>query len=379
MESIGRFGEVSMKSIVRGILAFIIFSAALLPAQNIAGTWQGTLQATKDTRLILKISKADNGTLKGVLVYIEQNGQSYPVSPVTLEGATFKFSLAETVNYEGKLSADGNAITGTWSNPTNSWPLNFARPTKETAWTIAKPPAPMADDAVFDVSTIKPAKPGSTIRSYGFRGNDPIANNSSLVNLMEWAFVLQAHQIIGAPAWAETEKYDVRGKTEATGQASDHQLKMMLRKLLEERFKLKCHWDKKELPVYELLVGKDGSKLTKSETVGDQHGFGGGPGHRTYTNYAMQNLCDALGRSLLAKPVIDKTGLKDRYDFTLNWTPDEFQYSVMGIPAPPPSDSADAPPGLLTAIQQQLGLKIEQRKDLVDVLVIDHVEKPSEN
>jgi uncharacterized protein (TIGR03435 family) len=237
----------------------------------------------------------------------------------------------------------------------------------------------MADDAVFDVATIKPATPGSTVHSYGFRGNDPFAFNRSLIGLLEWAYILQAHQIIGAPSWAETDKYDLRGKTEAAGRASDQQLKMMLRKLLEERFKLKCHWDKKELPVYELVIGKDGPKLTKSETIGDQHGFGGGLGHRTYTNYAMQNLCDALGRSFLAKPVIDKTGLKDRYDFTVNWTPDEFQYSVMGIPAPPPSDSADAPPGLFTAIQQQLGLKIEQGRDLVDVLVIDHVEKPSEN
>jgi uncharacterized protein (TIGR03435 family) len=82
---------------------------------------------------------------------------------------------------------------------------------------------------------------------------------------------------------------------------------------------------------------------------------------------------------VLDKPVVDQTGLTGRFDFTLNWTPDEFQFSGMGVKPPPPGDDPSAPPDLFTAIQQQLGLKIDSTKSPVDVLVIDKVEKPSAN
>jgi uncharacterized protein (TIGR03435 family) len=364
------------------LIALVLFSASVLAAQDLSGTWQGTIQTDKELRIVLKISKAENGTLKAVFDSIDGSGLIRPVNPITLQGTTLNFAiLGIGGSYEGKLSADGNSITGSWTQG-NTWPLKFTRATTETAWEIPEPPSilpPMADDAVFDVSTIKPTKPGTVGRLATMRGHELITRNRSLIFLMEWAFTVQAHQIIGVPAWAETENYDVDAKTEAPGQASDHQMKMMIRKLLEERFKLKYHWDKKELPVYELVVGKDGPKLTKSVTIGDLHSGGGSGNHRTFSNYAMQNLCDVLGRYYLAKPMVDKTGLKDRYDFSLDWTPDEFQYSVMGVPVPPPSESADAPPNLFTALQQQLGLKLREGKFPVDVLVIDHIEKPSEN
>jgi uncharacterized protein (TIGR03435 family) len=377
-----------MKIIATCVAAIVLFFTASLAAQDIAGSWQGTLQAKTDTRLILKISKADSGSLKGVLVWVDQNGQSYRISPVTLQDSTFKFTAFNVVHYVGKLGADGNTIAGTWTDPpnstapANSWPLNFSRVTKETAWTIPRRPAAMADDAVFDVSTVRASKPGSAVHNSGIGGrqHEWFGYNRSLISIMELAYTLQARQVVGAPAWVETDKWDVDAKTDAPGEATDRQMKTMIRKLLEDRFKLKYHWDKKEMPAYKLSIAKDGPKLTKSETVGDLHSSGGsGPGHYNFSNYTMQNLCDVLGRNYLAKPAVDQTGLEGRYDFTLNWTPDEYQYGNLGLPVPPPSDSADAPPNLSIALQQQLGLKLEQGKYSVDVLVIDHVEKPTEN
>jgi uncharacterized protein (TIGR03435 family) len=93
----------------------------------------------------------------------------------------------------------------------------------------------------------------------------------------------------------------------------------------------------------------------------------------------MEEFAGLMQSAVLDKPVIDQTGLAGRFDFTLKWTPDEFQFAGLGIKPPAPADNADAPPDLFTAMQQQLGLKLESTKAPADVLVIDHVEKPSEN
>jgi uncharacterized protein (TIGR03435 family) len=97
------------------------------------------------------------------------------------------------------------------------------------------------------------------------------------------------------------------------------------------------------------------------------------------SNATMQDFAGLLQSAVLDRPVVDQTGLTGRWDFTLSWTPDESQFVGMGIKVPAPSDKPDAPPGLFTAIQEQLGLKLDSIKAPVDVLVIDHVEKPSAN
>jgi uncharacterized protein (TIGR03435 family) len=203
--------------------------------------------------------------------------------------------------------------------------------------------------------------------------------NTSLIYLLERAYGIQSNQIIGAPAWASTDKYDVTAKTSAEGRATDAQMKRMFRELLDERFKIRSHWAKKQLKVYEIVIARDGPKLTKSETQGDVHENNHErPGAHTFINFSMANLGDALGRYYLGRPVVDKTGLKGRYDFTLNWTLDEFQEGVQGIKSTQ-QEGIDEAPDLFTAIQQQLGLKLKPAKDAVDVLVIDHIDRPDQN
>jgi uncharacterized protein (TIGR03435 family) len=163
---------------------------------------------------------------------------------------------------------------------------------------------------------------------------------------------------------------------------NDKQWKGMIQKLIVERYKFTFHRDKKELSVYVLSVAKTGPKLTKSE--GDPNGlpglfFRGRPGDLGVRNANMADFAGLLQGAVLDRPVVDQTGLTGRFDFTLNWTPDDSQFAGMGAKIPPPTDGANAPPSLYTAIQEQIGLKLDATKALADVIVIDHLEKPSEN
>lgn len=153
----------------RGLYTLALFGviSASAIAQNITGTWQGTLQIPQrpDLRTVLKISMAEDESLKAVFYSIDQNPTPLQASSATLRGSAFKMSIvAATATYEGMLSADASALNGTWSQGGPTLPLNFAKATPETAWVIPEPPPPpkpmAADvDPAFDVATIKPSKP----------------------------------------------------------------------------------------------------------------------------------------------------------------------------------------------------------------------------
>jgi uncharacterized protein (TIGR03435 family) len=154
----------------------------------------------------------------------------------------------------------------------------------------------------------------------------------------------------------------------------------MIRKLLAERFKLKFHTEQKELSVFLITVAKGGPKLTKNET--DPKGLPGlgfrGLGNLRVRNANMGDFTNLMQTRVLDRPVVNKTELEGRYDFTLEWMPDETQFGGQGARAQA-SDEAQVKPDLFKAMQEQLGLKIESTKAPADVLVIDQVEKPSAN
>jgi uncharacterized protein (TIGR03435 family) len=155
----------------------------------------------------------------------------------------------------------------------------------------------------------------------------------------------------------------------------------MIQQLLEDRFKLAFHRDKRELPVYALVVGTGGPKLTRNDANPDGlpsllfRGLGVLP----VVNARLADFANVMQTAVLDRPVVDRTGLQGRYDFTLTWTADETQFRGLGVRVPPPSGDPNAPPGLFTAVQEQLGLRFESTNAPVDVLVIDQAEKPSEN
>ena len=261
--------------------------------------------------------------------------------------------------------------------------MTLRKATPDTAWVIPGPPKPMAADApaVFEVATIKPSIPDRPGKVFTVKGRQVLTINTTANDLITFAYDLHTRQIVGGPPWMESEKYDVTGQPESQGAPSRTQLSAMMKKLLEDRFKFTFHREKRELPVYAITVAPGGPKLTKNDN--NPNGLPGlffkGLGTLPAMNATMGDLAGVMQTAVLDRPVIDKTGIQGRYDFTLRWTPDESQFVNMGVRVPPPSNDPDAPPGLFTAFQEQLGLKLESTKGPVEVLVVDRIEKPSEN
>jgi hypothetical protein len=155
-----------MKRLMLWMLALAVLSGSALSAQDITGTWQGTLHAGRDLRIVIKISKPETGGLKAVLYSIDQGGQGISASAVSLKGSAVTISIpAIGGTYEGKLNGDATAIAGTWAQGPQPLTLNLKRATSETEWTIPPPPPrlkPMPANAnpSFEVATTKPSKPG---------------------------------------------------------------------------------------------------------------------------------------------------------------------------------------------------------------------------
>ena len=362
-------------------------------AQNVTGDWQGTLagpQGRPPLRLVIKLTRTDDEKLKAVLYSIDQGGQGITAASVFQQGATLKIAVpAIGGEYVGKIGDDTKSITGTWTQGPQPQPLNLEKATPQTAWAIPEPPPPprmMAPDAkpTFDVSTVKLTAPdarGSSILVGRGGSNLFTTTSTTLKDLIVFAYGLQARQVSGGPAWIENERFDITGKPDLPGMPSVNQLMTMVQKLLEERFQLKFHREKRELSVYAITVAKTGAKLAKSEAPGNLPGFGGrGPGNISVRNSSMADFAGFLQARIVDRPVVDQTGLTGRYDFTLKWTPDSNQPPTPGQPpAPAATTEADAPPDLFGAFLQQLGLKLEATKAPVDVMVLDKAEKPTEN
>ncbi len=248
------------------------------------------------------------------------------------------------------------------------------------------PPAPPAAPTAFTVASIKPNK--SSDDRFMLRpmpGGGLSATGVTLKMLMGLAYGVFAYQISGGPAWIGTERWDIEAKTDGVqGQLPLAQSSALLRALIEERFQLKVRRESKEMPVYELVVTKNGSKLKPNpdDPAKAKPSAMLGRGSGTFTNSSMAVLAARLSQQL-GRPVSDHTGLKGGYDFTLEWTPapGEGSAEAIGLPprADPPAAGESNGPSIFTALQDQLGLKLEPQKGPVDMIIIDHVERASEN
>lgn len=385
-----------MKKLMLWMVALAALPVPAIFAQTMTGTWQGALKIPQapngELRVIIKISTTDADRLKAEMFSIDQGGQPIPATAVTQSGSTLKITIAAVNgNYEGKLSADGATITGTWTQGA-PLPLTLVKATPETTWTIPEPlpPPKMMDEKAkpeFEVATIKPSDPkrpgwGITVNRSGMLNT----LNTNLSDLIKFAYDMHPKQVVGAPAWVDSDKFDISAKPDTPGMPSINQLKAMTQKLLADRFSLKFHHEKKELSVYAITVAKGGEKIKKEEnSTLPIPGFGGMP-QRGFNvrNGTMAEFASVMQAQFMEMPVVDQTGLGDtRYTFVLKWTPDPSQRSGFGGGPPPdgaaPAPDADAPPDLFAAMQQQLGLKMGTTKAQVEVMVIDKVDKPSEN
>jgi uncharacterized protein (TIGR03435 family) len=376
-----------MAKLALWMMALAALRGSALQAQDVTGNWQGTLQpGQQKVRIVFKIA-LENDKLTATLYTVDQPSPPFATT-ITRDGSTVKMTIpAINGNYAGKLSGDGNSIVGTWTQGA-ALPLNLARATPDTAWEIPKPappPARMAANAnpVFEVATIKPSDPHSQGQIVTLRGVEVITTNETVRDLINLAYWLHPKQVTGGPAWMESEKYDMAGKPDAPGQPNVDQMKMMIQKLLADRFQLKFHFEKRDLSAYAVRIAKTEAKIIKSQD--DPKGYPAWYFGRTasgttltFRNSPMSQVT-AILQNFLDKPVVDQSGLSEKYDFTLTFTLDSAQAARLnGLPAPA-ADNPDAAPDVFTAFQQQLGLKLESTKAPVDVMVIDKVEKPSEN
>ena len=243
----------------------------------------------------------------------------------------------------------------------------------------------------FDVATVKPTAPEETgphtgryIRMQSAHRFQ--AKNYTVNGLIAAAYDLNPKMLSGGPAWAETDRYDVLAATPGDLLPSHDDQMRMLRKLLSDRFKLSFHRKKEDFAIFELTVAKNGPKLKPSSAPPDEPynatttlypAASGGIDHALLPahNITIQQFASVLQRAILDRPVVDNTQLTGRYDFDLEWTPDESNFGGT-LPQGPPDSSK---PGLFIAIQQQLGLRVEATRGPIETLVIDGLDRPSDN
>ena len=248
----------------------------------------------------------------------------------------------------------------------------------------------------FEVASIKPADPDTPGTSIQFMpGGGLKMTGIPLRAMITFAYDVRDFQVSGGPGWIGTERFDVMARPDNASaddpadfaKMNDDQRKTMreriaqrLRALLADRFQLVVHRETKEQPIYALVPAKNGSKLQETKETGNQQNMntsrGRSQGHAIPVDIMAQMLAGITGR-----PVVNKTGLTSKYDFVLEWTPDmgpeaHAQGFGDGVTSPAPAPGG---PTIFTALQEQLGLRLDSQKGPVENIVIDRVEKPSEN
>ncbi len=326
-------------------------------AGNVTGKWSGIFRDGP----IFVILKQDGAQLTGSggptekQQVLDIKGGSVDAGHVVFESGGLRFDLRLTGDtLHGELTAGGE---------TSQFSLKRVRVDA----------APVA----FEVASVKHVPPPAPGQGYSssmkLAPGRLMGINVSLKKLIMNSYEVRDYQLSG-PDWLDSELFDIVA-TMPRETTSEEAIRM-IQALLAERFHLTMHHEARELPVYALVIGKNGTKL--KEVGYGNSSTNSSPGKIVANKALMSNLANLLSRQF-ERPVIDMTGLKGFYDFELQWTPDE------GAAMPKPgeggalTDSATGP-SLMVALQQQLGLKLEMRKAPVDILVIDRVDRiPKEN
>ncbi len=219
----------------------------------------------------------------------------------------------------------------------------------------------------FEVASICRNLNGGGNTQINLSGGRLTVTNGSVKTLIRNAYGILGFQLAGEPRWLDTEMYDIAATTGSSEKIADDQFKLLLQNLLADRFVLKIHWETREASVYALTIDKNGPKFQESsgaEQPGINTSKAAGKGRMKGTLEPISILASNLGNQL-GRIVLDKTGLTGTYDWMLEWSLD------------PAAESMD--PSLFTALREQLGLRLTAQKGPMETLVIDSVQKPSEN
>jgi uncharacterized protein (TIGR03435 family) len=235
----------------------------------------------------------------------------------------------------------------------------------------------------FEVSVVKVNKSADTGSNSNSHNGQFRASNVTLANVLQYeAYDLPASRILGGPKWLNSERFDIEAKLDPAAwdriyalppAERRQQMEALFQRLLQDRFKLAAHWETRDLPVYAMVIAKKGPALQPSKEPEGQTGVSQRNGLLTVKGETLAQLADTLTQDLsqeIGRVVVDQTATPGRYDFVLNFTP----ATDKALP-----DADDTGPSIFTAIQEQLGLKLESTKAPVTVLIVDHAEMPSEN
>lgn len=243
---------------------------------------------------------------------------------------------------------------------------------------LAQTPSPSAAVVAdahlsFAAATIKPHDPNDPCRGcsgFDAEGDRMKIRNKSASSILQVAYAINPRQIVGAPDWFYNESFDIVCTTDTPGEPTSAQYLIMLQNLLADRFGLRFHHDKRGLSVYAVTIAKGGPKIKaagpEEKATGDDM-RNGQDQKVSVTSASLQDFAERM-QLFVDRPVVDQTGLTGKYDFSLHYTVDESRTA-----------DPNAPPGLFTAIQEQLGLKLVPVKAPADVFVVDRVEQPSAN
>lgn len=376
---------------IRVVLVALLAAAPALFAQgtsspadlDLTGTWQGATAIGAPDGKLLKVSKAE-GKYKAVLYSVDQ-GWQMTVNAFEVQGNTVTFAITGlNLTYTGTLAAAGDTIAGELTENGQTHPFSVSRVVHATA-SVPEPPRSMPAGAKpkFDVVTVKRSSPDSPGKGLEFRGRQLLARNFNVDDLIMLGYGVHTKQIVGAPGWFDTELFDVEGIPDTPGPPNPKQMGYLMQDLLAQRFGLRMHHEHRQLSVFAITLAKGGPKMQVSPAAPeDQPGFA----FRSFGDLSVHNMTIAdfanwMQATVTDRPMVDQTGLKDRYDFTLKWTPDDSQFAQFRSTGSMPArkDDPNAPPALNDAARLQLGLRIEPVKAMDDVLVIDQASHPSAN
>lgn len=246
---------------------------------------------------------------------------------------------------------------------------------------------PPAASLAFEVAAIKPSNPENHDLRLRQTNSAFVATGYTLQRLIAFAYEVELFQVLGGPGWTKSERYDITAKKERDPRlAKPDDDRYRVRALMADRFNLTIHRESKELPIFALSIGKNGSKLQLAKPpIGSSGVSGRGGSGRTqlmFTDAPVSLLVHELSQRL-GRPVVDRTGLDAHYDFKLEWAPDPSQPVLRSrdsgtfVSSAPSADSSG--PSIFTALQEQLGLKLEAEKGPVEIIVIDRADRPTDN
>jgi uncharacterized protein (TIGR03435 family) len=350
---------------MKRLILFALFPAlACLQAADVTGSWSGSYYAGP-IYLVLK----QQGTEVTGTAGPSASQQMLKLAAGKLDGENLTFKVGPL---EVNLRLQGDDLKGELKEPNDTAPLVLTR-----VEALARRAPDTSPAKPFDVASIKVNKSGGNTGITGRGGQiRPSKGQIAMENVTLWKALGFAHGIgedkdyaITGPDWLKTERYDIVGKIPPG--TTFEQMRRMLQATLTERFKLGLHRETKEMPIYALVVGREGLKIKETEM--GHGGFSFGRGHIEAKSGALVAFADRLSQ-MLDRPVIDYTNTPGVFNFTLDWSPDQ----PMTNPAEETANPAG--PSIFTAVQQQLGLRLEARRGPVDVLVIDRGDRvPIEN